>query len=90
MALNINTNITNNYDGYLLDAKNVRGTYAVVQNYSALSNIPPATVVEGSLAFCQADETILSVTYEAGFYQYDGTSWVKATLGGSLWQVISP
>ena len=83
MALNINTNITNNYDGYLLDAQNVKGTFVVVQDYIALSTIPSATRVVGSLAYCQTEVTVSDVTYPIGFYQYDGSTWIEANLGGS-------
>ena len=78
MALNINTNLTNNLDGYLVDAKNVKGTYVVVNNYSDLANLPSACVVNGTLAYCQSDYS----THEAGFYQYTGNGWEVADLGG--------
>lgn len=78
MALNINTKLTNNLDGYLLDAKNVKGTYVVVADYSELSNLPASCVVVGSLAYCQSDYS----THEAGFYQYTGSGWEVADLGG--------
>lgn len=78
MALNINTNITNNLDGYLLDAKNVKGTYVVVSNYSELANLPSACVVEGTLAYCQNDYS----EHLEGFYQYNGSTWLEAQLGG--------
>lgn len=76
MALNINTNITNNLDGYLLDAKNVKGTYVVVADYSELANLPSACVVNGTLVYCQSDYSI----YGAGFYQYNGSIWEKTSI----------
>ena len=92
--MNINDKLTNNLTGYLLDAKNVKGTFVVVQNYTALGTIPSATRVIGSLAYCQAEITVNDVTYPAGFYQYDGTSWIKvefATIEDTArWSVESP
>lgn len=76
MAINIPTNITNSLDGYLLDAKNVKGTYVVVNNYSDLANLPNATIVNGSLAYCQNSYS----TYSAGIYQFNGSTWVFANL----------
>lgn len=76
MALNINTNITNNLDGYLLDAKNIKGSYVVVADYSELANLPSACVVEGTLVYCQSDYSI----YGAGFYQYNGSIWEKTAI----------
>lgn len=78
MALNINTNITNNLDGYLLDAKNVKGTYVVVARYSDLANLPSSCVVKGTLAYCQNDYS----EHLEGFYQYNGSTWLEAQLGG--------
>lgn len=77
MPITVNTNFINQSDQYLLDAKNVKGTYVVVENYSALASLPPATTINGSLAYCQAPVTVSSVTYTAGFYQYDGSAWNK-------------
>ena len=53
MNLNINTNITNNLDGYLLDAKNVKGGFVVVEDFDALATIPSACKVVGTLAYVQ-------------------------------------
>lgn len=90
MALNINTNLTNNYNEYLLDAKNVKGTYVVVPNYSELSALPSATVVSGSLAYCQSAVTINGITYPIGFYQYDGSAWSKTNIGEGVSVVANP
>lgn len=76
MAINIPTKITNSLDGYLLDAENVKGTYVVVNNYSDLANLPNATIVNGSLAYCQNSYS----SYSAGLYQFNGSTWVFANL----------
>ena len=68
MAINIPTNITNSLNGYLMDAKNVKGSYVVVNDYSELENLPETTIVEGSLAYCKNDYS----TFTHGFYQYTG------------------
>ena len=53
MALTINTNIKNDADGYLIDAKNVKGGFIVVEDFDALATIPSACKVEGTLAYIQ-------------------------------------
>lgn len=70
MALNINTNITNNLDGYLLDAKNVKGTYVVVADREALSDLPETTRVVGTLAYVQ---DISGGDSDNHFFMYTGT-----------------
>lgn len=71
MALIVNTNIKNDTDQYLLDAKNVKGGYVVVATVADMNNLPAATTVQGSLCFCVEG-------YE--FYQYDGSAWQKVKL----------
>jgi len=92
MALTINTNIINDADQYLLDAKNVKGTYVVVNDYSELANLPSATVVNGSLAYCVNSYTDTNVnpnvTYNAGFYQRTSNAWNAADLGGKQVEII--
>lgn len=66
MALTVNTNIINDTDQYLLDAKNVKGTYVVVASTTERDALPAATRVKGSLCYCTADSK---------FYQYNGSSW---------------
>ena len=78
MALNINTKLTNNLDGYLIDAKNVKGTYVVVTNYSDLANLPSACVVKGTLAYVSNDG--IDATENNGFWQYNGSNWIKKEL----------
>lgn len=76
MALTVNTNIINDTDQYLLDAKNVKGGYVVVNSTTERDALPTATTVAGTLCYCTSDSK---------FYQYNGTSWVeqitKATVG---------
>ena len=87
MAIVINTQLVNENDEYLLDAKSVKGSYVVVNNYSELANLPSATVVNGSLAYCVNSYTDTNVnpnvTYDAGFYQRTTNAWNAADLGGS-------
>jgi hypothetical protein len=71
MALTVNTNIINDTDQYLLDAKNVRGGYIVVDSIDS-NSLPAATTVEGSLCYCTTDSK---------FYQYDGSAWVVKEFG---------
>lgn len=71
MALTVNTNIINDTDQYLLDAKNVKGTYVVVANTTERDSLPTATRVKGSLCYCSTDST---------FYQYNGTKWVELSI----------
>lgn len=72
MALTVNTNIVNDTDQYLLDAKNVKGTYVVVSGTTERDNLPTATKVTGTLVFCQSDST---------FYRYNGSNWVVENFG---------
>ena len=78
--------ITNTMTQYVADAKNIKGTYVVVNDYSDLASLPVATIVEGSLAYCVNSYTDTSVTpnvtYNIGFYQYNGLSWEAANIGG--------
>lgn len=71
MALTVNTNIINDTDQYLLDAKNVKGGYVVAATVAEMGSLPAATTVQGSLCFCAEDSK---------FYQYDGSSWEEAKL----------
>ena len=58
MALTINTNIVNDIDGYLLDAKNVKGGYVVVsgRGTDTKENIPASTKVVGTLVYDAYEE----------------------------------
>jgi hypothetical protein len=80
MALTVNTNIVNDTDQYLLDAKNVKGTYVVVTNVTERNALPTATLMKGSLCYCQEDSK---------FYQYNGSSWTEAKLGGADSPIIA-
>lgn len=74
MALTVNTNIINDTDQYLLDAKNVKGSYVVVGSTTERDSLPAATTVTGSLCYCTGDSK---------FYQYNGTQWVEKTFGST-------
>ena len=58
MALTINTNIVNDIDGYLLDAKNVKGGYVVVsgRGTDTKESIPASTKVVGTLVYDAYEE----------------------------------
>lgn len=74
MAFIVNTNIENHGNGYLIDSKNVKGSYIVTASITERDKLPAATIIKGSLCFCQEDSK---------FYQYNGSSWSEANLGGS-------
>lgn len=74
MSLTVNTNIINDTDQYLLDAKNVKGGYVVVGDTTERDGLPTATIVEGSLCYCQADDT---------FYIYHEGAWVEKEFGST-------
>ena len=77
MALTVNTNIINDTDQYLLDAKNVKGGYVVVTSAAERDELPAATTVKGSL--CYVTGTAADPINK--FYQYNGTAWVEKTFG---------
>jgi hypothetical protein len=58
MALRINTHIQNDVDGYLLDARNVKGGYVVVSGtgQDLKENLPVKTKVEGTLVYDVAEK----------------------------------
>ena len=58
--------VENTLNGYVADAKNIKGTYVVVEDTEALSALPTATLVEGTMAYNQEDTNL---------YLYDGTNW---------------
>ena len=72
MALTVNTNIINDTDQYLLDAKNVKGSYVVVTSVAERDALPAATTIKGSLCYVTGteEEPINK------FYQYNGVTWV--------------
>ena len=72
MALTVNTQIINDTDQHLLDAKNVKGTFVVVASTTERNALPAATTVNGSLCYCTADSK---------FYQYNGSSWQEKEFG---------
>ena len=75
MAFIVNTNIENQTEGgYLLDAKNVKGSYVVVTSTEERNSLPIGTVVKGTLCYVTGTEE----TPIAKFYQYTGAEWVEA------------
>lgn len=73
MALKINTNIQNDFNEYLLDARAVRGGYNVVSGtgIDLKENLPPATLVVGSLVYDAKEDKS---------YRWTGTEWKSAAL----------
>ena len=65
MAITLNTNIKNDTDGYLLDAKNVKGGYLSVDTLANLQSFSLSTKEAGSFAY---------VRENSKFYIYNGTS----------------
>ena len=66
MAITINTNFVNDTDGYLLDAKNVKGGYLSVDTLANLQSFSLGTKEAGSFAY---------VRENSKFYIYNSTSW---------------
>ena len=52
---NILDKITNTLNEYVADAKNIKGTYVVVEYYDDLANLPSATLMSGTIAFVQGN-----------------------------------
>lgn len=75
MALTINTNIINDVDGYLLDAKNVKGGYVVVSGRGSdtKENLYAAIKVVGTLVYD---------AYKGKSYRWNGNVWIEEQ-GGS-------
>ena len=69
MAITLNTNIKNDTDGYLLDAKNVKGGYLSVDTLANLQSFSLSTKEAGSFAY---------VRENSKFYIYNGVSWQEA------------
>ena len=49
MALTINTNMKNDADGYLTDAKFIKGTYVVVDTVAERDSLYSSTAIPGTL-----------------------------------------
>ena len=62
----VNTHFKNDTDGYLLDAKNVKGGYLSIDTLANLQSFSLSTKEAGSFAY---------VRENSKFYIYDGTSW---------------
>lgn len=75
MAYIVNTNIENQTkNGYLLDAKNVKGTFVVVADTTEMNALKTlSTIIDGSLCYNQADQL---------FYQYNNNEWNPIQFGG--------
>lgn len=90
MALTVNTNIINDTDQYLLDAKNVKGTYIVVASIDDRDNLPTATLMSGTLCYCQEDSKIYQCTKSANtitweekiFGELNTNAFSKINVGG--------
>ena len=51
MALTVNTNMKNDADGYLTDAKFIKGTYVVVNTTDERDNLYSSTAIPGTLCY---------------------------------------
>ena len=71
MAVNTHFALTNSDGGFLCEGTDIRGGYFVIDK---IDNIPLRIAQEGSLCYCQDDDT---------FYMYNSSAWVPANLGGS-------
>ena len=64
-------------DNIVVEGKYVKGGYVVVANITerdALKGNSGENIIKGSLCYCQEDSK---------FYQYDGSNWAEANLGGN-------
>lgn len=81
---NILDKLTNTLNGYVADAKNIKGTYVVVEDYNELlTGLPSACLVNGMLAYCQSRYQ----SHEAGFYQLQGGVWEPVSLENKVIQI---
>ena len=71
-------------DNIVVDSKYVKGSYFVCDTYANLTKLNTGdnsgnqAIVKGSLCYCTGN-----ANEEAKFYQYDGTTWNEAKLGGA-------
>lgn len=72
MALTVNTNIVNDGDKYLLDAKNVKGTFSVISSFDDLKH-----PTEHTLYPTQIVGSLVYNTTDSKFYKYNGSTWVE-------------
>ena len=71
-------------DNVVVEGKYVKGGYVVVETLTerdALKGASGENIIKGSLCYCQEDSK---------FYQYDGTNWVEANLGGGNNEIAAP
>ena len=71
MALDATNEIINSSSGIVVQGTAVAGGYFVIDK---IANIPNHAKVKGQLCYCTSDSQ---------FYQYNGSSWAVAKLGGS-------
>lgn len=69
-AVNTHFTLTNADGGYLCEGKDIKGGYFVIDK---ITNIPSRIAEKGSLCYC---------INESKFYQFNGTTWTPANLGG--------
>lgn len=72
--ITVNATLKNVADGYLLDAKSVKGGYGVVAAFADLASLPNATITAGSLYYCTGDSK---------FYQYNDGAWAEKVFAAS-------
>lgn len=71
MALDATNEIINSSSGIVVQGTAVAGGYFVT---AKIANIPSHAKIKGQLCYC---------TEDSQFYQYNGSSWAVAKLGGS-------
>lgn len=76
MPLTVNTNIRNDTDGYLTDAKFVKGTYVVVSgiDHDVKEELPSGTKIKGTIVYDASKDKE---------YRWKGTAWAEITNSGS-------
>ena len=75
MALTVNTNMKNDADGYLTDAKFIKGTYVVVGTIAERDSLYSSTAIPGTLCY---------VTKNNKTYRKTANGWTEET-GGDVY-----
>lgn len=77
--------ITPLMDNTVVEAKYIKGGYFTVSDYATLISYT-GSIETGSLCYVRGTDT----TYNkpAGYYKYDGTSWIQEDFGGGSSDLI--
>lgn len=83
MALIVNTNIKNDANGYVTDAKFIKGGYIALSGIGddVKENIPEATLMVGTKVY---DANVQKT------YRFDGTAWIEILDGSEelMWGTL--